>query len=473
MSSKTKEKKKNVEATEEEESGKTEDSRYCTRGELSKVADEMRSDFRNGFDKLSMMIAELVDSRNKGIRTRSDSGVSVAGKTDAWNDSSSATSVDMSRDGQTTQSTQASNVAADQSPLRIPTLNDLNLSSAKVHTVKSFKGLLKNATPSEIVTFKQEVEDYQSLHEDVKVGYYIKADLVTSLIFKLELKINRNEFLILSNEVIFKMLFQFSIPETPSEWCKVFQRSVKLAGSRERYQATATNFDKLYADTQIFITSFREIYRFMIPQTRDQIKLVVPPFMGTSKLPGGSSANEGAEGTSMVALFVELCPGGFGKEWNRLIFPYGLREVVREVNNVDTYLDYILKRLLELKTLSVKLRPLADILDKSASKHVYRASKEAGIPTRERVNQLAGSWNSDDESSCESDLSYSSCSSKYNSDIDDDEQDIQAMAADQASRPCFKLANKGHCDGMNNGKLSFELLNLLLPICLTCHQPQL
>ena len=68
---------------------------------------------------------------------------------------------------------------------------------------------------------------------------------------------------------------------------------------------------------------------------------------------------------------------------------------------------------------------------------------------------MVGSWNSDDESSCESDISYSTCSSEYNSDIDDDEQDIHAMAADQASHPCFKLANKGHCDGMNNGKCTY------------------
>ena len=94
---------------------------------------------------------------------------------------------------------------------------------------------------------------------EVKIGFCIEKQIVTAICFKQNVTISRDEFLGLQNDEIYKLLFAYAIPETASEWRKIFESSVQLARSKERYNATSSNFDKLYEDTQVFITSFREL----------------------------------------------------------------------------------------------------------------------------------------------------------------------------------------------------------------------
>ena len=49
----------------------------------------------------------------------------------------------------------------------------------------------------------------------------------------------------------------------------------------------------------------------MLPDNVDQVKRIVPPFTGSSKLAGGGNS-EGFEGNSMAGIFADLCPGGVG-----------------------------------------------------------------------------------------------------------------------------------------------------------------
>ncbi len=341
------------------------------------------------------------------------------------------------------------------------------LSAPKVHTFKSFHGKLNEITPASIVKFKDEVDNFEARNEGhvVKVGFYIHKDIVTAVCNKQVIPISSRDFFKLSNAEIYKLLFNYAIPDTAAEWKKVFEQSVKFARSKETYGATATNFDRLFADTQIFMQSFREMYSYMLPPTMEQVKRVVPPFMGTSKMPGSGYDNGMIDGASMVGIFADLCPGGYGGNWNKIIFPYGLRDI-KEVKDVDTYLEYVMKRLLAFKTIGIELRPVAEFIGKRhANETVKHNFQKPDTGKREQVFQVSGIGNfkidSDgDYGEMNDDDPYDDSDDGSNVDendrYDSDDEIEMIHAINLPVRACFKMVYKGWCENQKNGMCEYS-----------------
>ena len=412
-------------------------------------------------DDLAQMTNQLMEVfLQSRVRTRSGSQASNASN---GGDMTGSINVDVGaaspvNNGRITAQSHLTSKVIDLNDVRTTVPGD-SISPARVWAKRTFKGKLDKATPAAIVKFKQDVDIFQKEHADVvRIGFYINKQIITALCFKLELSVDATQFLDLPNDTIYKLLFKYAIPESAAEWRKTFERSIQLARSKELYNATPTNFDKLYADTQVFITSFREIYHHMVPEDTEQIKRVVPPFT-TSRVSNANNSS-GQENTSMVQLFADMCPGGIGKDWNRIIFPYGFRDV-KEIKDLDTYLDYILKKLLQFKSLSVELRPLSEFLGRNNSRLSKTSYQDPG--KREQVNQLSGAQYSYDngisDDSSDND-EYTSASeieeSAYEDDFELEDDDQLLHALNSTPRACFKMVDKGICDDMKTGKCLYS-----------------
>ncbi len=441
---------------------------FVTKGELRAISDGIDRRFEEQTAQILEMFSQLrysMKSRhNSRSRSVSNGSEDVGPSRNVGNKNfAKASPIDAAVDA--SDARQKADVA-DTSPARLSVDNELQLSPTKVQTVKSFCVMLKEAMPAAIVQFKEDAATFEAKYaERVKVAFSIEKDLATSVCLKHKPRLERSDFLKLPNEDVYKLLFAYAIPETAMEWRRAFEKSVKLARSKNTHDATPTDFDKHYMDMQIFITSFKEIYNYMLPDNVDQIKRVVPPFMGAAKIIASNSENGVSDGATMVNIFMDLCPGGYGKDWNRLIFPYGFKEV-KEVKDINSYLDHLLRRIMEYQVLSVELRPLADFMGRKSGKHNhFRNFREAGFQNRQQVNQVTGAQILEDSDYDSQFQSYES-SESVNDDSSVGEESYEPMEPVDDNRmyqlvptsvkACFKMVDKGQCEGVLNGKCSYS-----------------
>ncbi|MDO8094970.1 MAG: RNase H-like domain-containing protein [Candidatus Brocadiales bacterium] len=314
--------------------------------------------------------------------------------------------------------------------------------------------MLEELTPAALVLFMEQVEAYELQHgEPVLAATFVGNDIIVQSSVKNRQVINKLDFWKQSNKDLFHFLKCALLPRTQMEWIQFFKVAVCLKSKNCLSNINVTEWTILYEDIVHYASNFLAVYKLMLPDDAQIKSHIVPSFNSVARPPG----KHDLESVSLVGLFNECLPAGFGPHFFHLFYPANINKSCPHIIDIPSFVQDFMDKMCAYHNLSVSLRPLAAFMNNNRrNSRIARGDQVAPrvqnlVPTGEVSSEVFDSLDTGSEISSDGEIASEEVDDAVigdegdNASVDDHygEQLIYNLIKEKT--PCYAFCQQGKC----------------------------